>query len=188
MRKHYVASLPIVGAEASTTCSLGPGLGAAIFSPFFFRYERALRGVPNARRTHNSFCIIRLFSLSRIARAKRGAESALESFEELQVRYSHSSSESCRIWILRLISKSQRSCFDGKVSSDFWSELGKSFVFKFKCLLFFLAFFLLRALLHVLYYPTHVCLPLAHLLSHLAHFPPLPPFSLFATMVCVPLC
>jgi hypothetical protein len=92
-----VASLPIVGAEASTTCSLGPGLGAAIFSPFFFRYERALRGVPNARRTHNSFCIIRLFSLSRIARAKRGAESALESFEELQVRYSHSSSESCRI-------------------------------------------------------------------------------------------
>ena len=43
-----------------------------------------------------------------------------------------------------------------------------------------------RALLHVLYYPTHTltCLPLAHLLSHLAHFPHVLPSSLFATTVC----
>jgi len=81
-----VASLPIVVAEASTTCNLGPGLGAAIFFPFFSRCERALRGVPNARRTHFSFCIMRLLSLPRVARAKRGAESALERFEELQKR------------------------------------------------------------------------------------------------------
>jgi len=77
-----VASLPIVLAEASTTCSLGPGLSGAIFFPFFFRCERALRGVPNARRTHYSFGILRLLSLPRVARVKRGAESALERFEE----------------------------------------------------------------------------------------------------------
>ena len=34
--KHRAASLHIVGAEASTTCSLGPGLNSAIFSPLFF--------------------------------------------------------------------------------------------------------------------------------------------------------
>jgi len=31
-----------------------------------------------------SFCVMRLLSLSSIARVKRGAESALERFEELQ--------------------------------------------------------------------------------------------------------
>ena len=81
-----MASLPIVGAEASTTCSLGPGLGAAIFFPFFSRCERALRGVPNARRIRSSFCVMRLLSPSSILRVKRGAESALERFEELQKR------------------------------------------------------------------------------------------------------
>ena len=102
-----MASLPIVGAEASTTCSLGPGLNSAIFFPFFFRCERALRGVPNARRTHSSFRIMRLFSLPSIARVKRGAEGAVERFEELknnsksvflfEMQYSRSLSEPCRI-------------------------------------------------------------------------------------------
>jgi hypothetical protein len=79
-----VASLPIVLAEVSSTCSQGPGLNSAIFFLFFFRCDRALRGVPNARRTHFSFRIMRLFSLRRVARVKRGAENALERFDELQ--------------------------------------------------------------------------------------------------------
>ena len=82
-----MASPPIVGAEASTTCttcSLGPGLGAAIFFPFFSRCERALRGVPNARRTHDSFFYNAPTFISSIAGVKSGAESALERFEELQ--------------------------------------------------------------------------------------------------------
>jgi len=75
--------------------------------PFFSVVKRALRGVPNARRTHYSFCVMRLLSLSSIARVKRGAESALERFEELPkevisvfllgVHYSHSLTETCRI-------------------------------------------------------------------------------------------
>ena len=40
--------------------------------------------MPNARRTHYSFCVMRLLSLARVVRVKRGAESALERFEELQ--------------------------------------------------------------------------------------------------------
>ena len=79
-----MASLPIVVAEASTTCSLRPGLGAAIFFVIFSRCEIALRGVSNARRRHCSFCVIRLLSLRRVVRVKRGAESALERFEELK--------------------------------------------------------------------------------------------------------
>jgi len=49
----------------------------ALFSFFFPRCERALRGVPNATRTHDSFCVMRLLSLSSIARVQRGAENAL---------------------------------------------------------------------------------------------------------------
>jgi len=40
--------------------------------------------VPNARRTHYSFRVMRLLSLSSIARVKRGAQSALKRFEELK--------------------------------------------------------------------------------------------------------
>jgi hypothetical protein len=127
---------------------------------------------------------MRLLSLSSIARVKRGAESALERFEELPkevisvfllgVHYSHSLTETCRIWILRLVSKSQRSCYDSKVLSAYWSELGNTLNFIFKFLPFLLYFAPARALLHVL--------------SHLAYFPPLPPSSLFATtMVCASL-
>ena len=39
-----MASLPIVVAEASTTCNLGPGLGAAIFSPFFSVMKEPFEG------------------------------------------------------------------------------------------------------------------------------------------------
>jgi len=80
-----VASLPIVGAEASTThVAWGLARAAHFLSFFFFRCERALRGVPNARRTHYSFCVMRLLSLPRVLRVKRGAESALQRFEELK--------------------------------------------------------------------------------------------------------
>jgi len=83
-RKHRVASLPIVGAEASTTHVAWGLAWTALFFPFFFRCERSLRGVPNARRTHYSFCVMRLLSLPRVLRVKREAESALESFDELE--------------------------------------------------------------------------------------------------------
>jgi len=58
--------------------------------PFFFRCERALRRVPNARRICYSFCVMRLLSLSSIARVKEDAESALERFEELQKEFKKS--------------------------------------------------------------------------------------------------
>ena len=57
---------------------------ALLFSFFFFVVKSALRGMPNARRIHYSFCVFRLLSLSSIARVKGGAESALERFEESQ--------------------------------------------------------------------------------------------------------
>jgi hypothetical protein len=57
---------------------------ALLFSFFFFVVKSALRGMPNARRMHDSFCVMRLLSLSSIARVKGGAESALERFEESQ--------------------------------------------------------------------------------------------------------
>jgi len=56
----------------------------ALFSSFFSVMKRALRGIPNASRICYSFCVMRLLSLSSIARVQRGAESALERFEELQ--------------------------------------------------------------------------------------------------------
>ena len=56
----------------------------ALFSFFFSVMKRALRGIPNASRICYSFCVMRLLSLSSIARVQRGAESALERFEELQ--------------------------------------------------------------------------------------------------------
>jgi hypothetical protein len=62
----------------------GVELARALFFFFFLLCERALRGVPNAKRTYDSFCVMRLFSLSSIARVKRGAEGALERFEELK--------------------------------------------------------------------------------------------------------
>jgi hypothetical protein len=60
----------------------GVELARALF--FFLLCERALRGVQNSKRTHDSFSVMRLLSLSSIARVKRGAEGALERFEELK--------------------------------------------------------------------------------------------------------
>jgi len=65
----------------------GVELARALFFLFFFVVKRALRGVPNARRIRSSFCVMRLLSLSSIARVKGGAESALESFEESQKEF-----------------------------------------------------------------------------------------------------
>ena len=77
-----MVSLHLVGAEAST-CAPWGGARSFIFF-FFFRCERAFRGVPNARRMHDSFRVMCLLPLSSITRVKGEAESALESFEELQ--------------------------------------------------------------------------------------------------------
>jgi len=70
-------------------CALGWSMPAHFFL-FFFRCERALRRVPNARRTHDFSCLVRLLSLSSIARVKEDAESALERFEELQKEFKKS--------------------------------------------------------------------------------------------------
>ena len=78
-----MVSLHLVVAEANT-CAPWGGACPRTFFLFFFVVKRALRGVPNARRIRSSFCVMRLLSLSSIARVKGGAESALESFEELQ--------------------------------------------------------------------------------------------------------
>ena len=66
-------------------CALGWSTLAHFF-PCFFRSEKSPSR--NAKCKKNtlfiSFCAMRLLSLSSIARVKREAESALESFEELQ--------------------------------------------------------------------------------------------------------
>jgi len=87
-----VVSLHLVVAEASTCAPWGGARPRtfSLFFPFFFRCERALRGMPNARRICYSFCVMRLLSLSSIARVKGGAESALERFEELQKEFKKS--------------------------------------------------------------------------------------------------
>ena len=103
---------------------------------------------------------------------------------------SRSLSESCRISILRLVSKSQWACFTNEVSSHFCSELGNTFIFQFK----FLPFLACLPPARVPFYmcsanpDTPTCLPLTCLLFtfltslYLYLF-----FSLlFATMVCVP--
>ena len=74
-----MVSLHLVVAEANT-CAPWGGACPRTFFLFFFVVKRVLRGVPNARRICYSFCVMRLLSLSSIARVKRGAESALERF------------------------------------------------------------------------------------------------------------
>jgi hypothetical protein len=81
-----VVSLHLVVAEANT-CAPWGGACPRTFFLFFFVVKRVLRGVPNARRICYSFCVMRLLSLSSIARVKRGAESALERSEELQKEF-----------------------------------------------------------------------------------------------------
>jgi hypothetical protein len=102
-------------------------------------------------------------------------------------------SESCRISILRLVSKSQWACFTNEVSTDFCSELGNTFIFQFK----FLPFLACLPPARVPFYmcsanPSHT-----HMLAtysstlYLSHFPLfvsllLPSFCFFG--VCLPLC
>ena len=85
-RVHTMWPLPIVVAEASTCAAWGPAWAALFFCLYFcFRiFETTLRGVPNAWRTHFSFSVWHLLSHERIVRVNRGAEDALERFEELK--------------------------------------------------------------------------------------------------------
>ena len=76
-----MASLHLVNGIILTHVFWG---GACPRTFFFLLCERALRGVQNSKRTHDSFSVMRLLSLSSIARVKRGAEGALERFEELK--------------------------------------------------------------------------------------------------------
>ena len=107
---------------------------------------------------------------------------------------SRSLSESCRISILRLVSKSQWACFTNEVSSHFCSELGNTFIFQFK----FLPFLACLPPARVPFYmcsanPSHT-----HMLAtysstlYLSHFPLFvsssSPFFLLLWCVCLPLC
>jgi len=139
---------------------------------FFFHRERAHHGDSNAETCDTFFLLKALW----------------ESKEELRVH----SSKPCLIQILRLVSKSRRSWYVGKVSSDFLSELGNSFIFKFKFLLIYCQFapayswsYTCRLYSWHSQWERHTCLPLNHFVSishssHVLHF-------LFATMVCISL-
>ena len=86
---------------------------------------------------------------------------------------SRSLSESCRISILRLVSKSQWACFTNEVSSHFCSELGNTFIFQFK----FLPFLACLPPARVPFYmcsanPSHTHMLATYLSTlHLSHFP-----------------
>jgi len=67
-------------------CALGWNTLEHFFS-FFFRCKRAFYEMPDARRIHYYLFVMCLLSLSSIARVKRGAEGALERFEELQKEF-----------------------------------------------------------------------------------------------------
>ena len=115
----------------------------------------------------SSFFVWLFISCKRDMSVKVGALSALESFKKskmfLMRVFLHSLCQSCRMQMLRLASKSWRSCFGREVSSYFLSELGNTFNFKIEILLF-LAFFKL-----LLLYYTHswVCQS-THALLHLS--------------------
>jgi len=142
---HTMWPLPIVVAEASTCAAWGLAWAA-----LFFLFESCVTicsGVPNARRKCFSFSVWHFVSLERIVRVNRGAEGALECFEELKnkkkgkkwrcsllVHYSQSLPESCRMRILRLVSKSQRSIFELKCRQKFNLSPGTSSFFTFKFL------------------------------------------------------
>ena len=79
---------PSLELRLKRTCSLGPGLGAAIFFFFFFPVvKEPFEGCQMQEEHTIPFFIMRLLSLSRVARVKRGAESALERSEELQKEF-----------------------------------------------------------------------------------------------------
>ena len=65
-----MVSLHLVGAEANT-CAPWGGACPRTFFLFFPVVKRALRGMRNARRIRSSFCVMRLLSLSSIARVQR---------------------------------------------------------------------------------------------------------------------
>jgi len=106
---------------------------------------------------------MRLFSLPRITRVKGGAESALESFEELQKEFKWSlfvgsALFSLVVWILSDLNS--ETCLEiakvifrrkSVVSVLIWAREELRFQIQ--------VFSPARALLHVLYFPTHVCLP-----------------------------
>ena len=109
----------------------------------------------------------------------------------LEVHHSHSLSESCRMRNLRLVSKSQMSCFRGEVSSYFWSKLGSTLNFKSICI--YMDFLSpARAIL-----TACALLPLTRVLGHLLMYSSTSHFPLFlvhmfsvlflAPMVCLPL-
>ena len=81
-----MVSLYLVGAEANTCAPWG---GARSFIFYFFSVvNEPFDGCQMQEEYMISFCVMRLLSLSSILREfKRGAESALERFEELQKEF-----------------------------------------------------------------------------------------------------
>ena len=167
-------------------------LGAWLDWRFFFSVVREQR-VPTAKRM-SAFIFIygTSSSLKELWASKEELRVRSSIFEKMkkmklfwQVHNSHSVSKSCRMRILRLVSKSQRSCFSSEVSSDYWSELGNPLNSKWCFSCFCHLFAPARALLHVLYYPSHT-----HVFAtYLSSLPPLTHlFSLlFCYLWCAPL-
>jgi hypothetical protein len=83
LRRHYMASRPIVVAVVSACKQVGVEV-TRTFSKVFFPVV-CLRGLPNARRRYYSFfCNAPVFSW-KSCKCHRGAESALESLKELKM-------------------------------------------------------------------------------------------------------
>ena len=120
---------------------------------------------------------MRLLILPRVLRVKRGAENAFERFDELQKEVKKSLicwKSSILTRSLNLVrfefwdlSRNRKGRVSAVKSSDFCSELGKSFVFKFRFLSFLACLPFARALLSTCaLLPPHTHSRLCHLLIY----------------------
>ena len=185
-RKHRVSSLHLVGAEARAhTCSLGPGLSGAIFHLYFFPlWQSPSRGVKCKKNTLFLLYNAPVFTSKNYESQRRSWECAREFWRIAKIK----EFKKCLIcWKSSILTRSlnlvgfefwdlsrnRKGHVSAVKSSDFCSELGKSFVFKFRFLPFLACLPFARAFLHVLCYSPHTLTSLSptHLLFHLAHFP-----------------
>jgi hypothetical protein len=181
-RKHRVSSLHLVGAEARAhTCSLGPGLSGAIFHLYFFPlWQSPSRGVKCKKNTLFLLNNAPVFTSKNYESQRRSWECAREFWRIAKIK----EFKKCLIcWKSSILTRSlnlvgfefwdlsrnRKGHVSAVKSSDFCSELGKSFVFKSKC-------FLLREHFYMCSTSPHTCVCHLFLQSHLAHFPHSSPF------------
>ena len=139
---HHVTSFPVVVAVYFCTCAAwGLAWVALFFFVFcFFKFvKQPFVGCQMHEEHIFPFLFDTFFLLKELWESTEELEvrsSVLKNWKRrekwrfsLLVHISRSLPESCRIWILRLVSKFQRSCFACEVSSDFCSEPGNPFIF-----------------------------------------------------------